>query len=338
MNFKWKRPDMVEEAAKTGGKNVAVEILMFFAVFLVATLLEFIPLVIIEGVVIFTDPLIASATAAGNVELATTLLLQSDVFMAGQLYITAMMILVTCLFCKLIQKRRMRTLGYKKPGMWKEYGIGMLVGFGMMAVIVLVGVLTGSMSLELNSEAFTAAGLGMLVMIFIGFLLQGMSEEVLCRGYFLVSLTRKKGNVWMGIIVSSLAFGALHLANSGIAPLAFVNLVLFGIFAGVYFVRRGNIWGIAAIHSVWNFAQGNIFGVLVSGNDFGTTVFNATINENLTILNGGDFGLEGGILTTIVMVAGIVIMMQTKQKDVVEENGEIPSTSMEEGSQKELAE
>jgi len=59
--------------------------------------------------------------------------------------------------------------------------------------------------------------------------------------------------------------------------------------------------------------------VLVSGNDFGTTIFTSTINENLTILNGGDFGLEGGILTTIVMVAGIVIMMQTKQRDVVEE-------------------
>jgi len=94
---------------------------------------------------------------------------------------------------------------------------------------------------------------------------------------------------------------------------------LFGIFAGVYFIRRGNIWGVAAVHSIWNFAQGNIFGVLVSGNDFGTTIFTSTINENLTILNGGDFGLEGGILTTIVMVAGIVIMMQTKQRDVVEE-------------------
>ena len=123
----------------------------------------------------------------------------------------------------------------------------------------------------------------------------------------------------MGIIVSSVAFGALHLGNAGIAPLAFINLILFGIFAGVYFIRRGNIWGIAAVHSIWNFAQGNIFGVLVSGNDFGTTIFTSTINENLTILNGGDFGLEGGILTTIVMVAGIVIMMQTKQRDVVEE-------------------
>ena len=122
----------------------------------------------------------------------------------------------------------------------------------------------------------------------------------------------------MAIIVSSVAFGALHLGNAGIAPLAFVNLVLFGIFAGVYFVKRGNIWGIAAIHSMWNFAQGNIFGILVSGNDFGTTIFTSDINENMAIINGGDFGLEGGILTTIVLLAGTVFMMKTKQQDFVE--------------------
>ena len=323
MNFKFKKPDMVEEAAKTGGKNIFVEILMFFGVFLVAILLENILFMLAELPLLSKNAAFQTAISAGDLVTATEIemeVITSEPMMIVQLFVTAAMILITCLFCKLIQKRKMRTLGYKKPNMWKEYGIGLLVGLGMMTAIVLVGVITGSMSLEFNSEAFTGAGLGTLGLIFAGFLLQGMSEEVLCRGYFLVSLARKKGNVWLGIIVSSLAFGALHLMNAGIAPLAFVNLVLFGIFAGVYFIQRGNIWGIAAIHSIWNFAQGNIFGVLVSGNDFGTTVFTSNINENLTIINGGDFGLEGGILTTIVMVAGIVIMLQTKQRDVAEES------------------
>jgi membrane protease YdiL (CAAX protease family) len=146
-----------------------------------------------------------------------------------------------------------------------------------------------------------------------------MSEEVLCRSYFLVSLARKKGYIWMAVIVNALAFAALHLGNAGIAPLAFVNLILFGIFASVYFVKRGNIWGIAAIHSIWNFAQGNIFGILVSGNDFGTTIFESEINTSMTLVNGGDFGLEGGILVTIILVVGTVVMLMTKQKDVAEE-------------------
>ena len=321
MDLKWKRPDMVEEAAKTGGKNLFLEILMFLGVFIVVQIIMAIPIVGLEVILLLTNADAMAAIMAGDLQATIAIemdILASEPMMVGQLLATSLMILITILFCKLIQKRKPFTLGYKKPGMWKEYGIGALVGLGLMTIIVLIGMVTGSLELQFNSEILTAGGMGMLVLLLIGFLIQGMSEEVLCRGYFLVSIARNKGNVWLGIIVSSIAFAALHLGNLGIAPLAFVNLILFGLFAGVYFVKRGNIWGIAAIHSIWNFAQGNIFGILVSGNDFGTTVFTSTINENMTLINGGDFGLEGGILTTIVLTAATVVMLRTQQKDVVE--------------------
>lgn len=321
MDLKWKRPDMVEEAAKTGGKNLFLEILMFLGVFIVVQIIMAIPIVGLEVILLLTNADAMAAIMAGDLQATIAIemeILASEPMMVGQLLATSLMILITILFCKLIQKRKPFTLGYKKPGMWKEYGIGALVGLGLMTIIVLIGMVTGSLELQFNSEVLTAGGMGMLVLLLIGFLIQGMSEEVLCRGYFLVSIARNKGNVWLGIIVSSIAFAALHLGNLGIAPLAFVNLILFGLFAGVYFVKRGNIWGIAAIHSIWNFAQGNIFGILVSGNDFGTTVFTSTINENMTLINGGDFGLEGGILTTIVLTAATVVMLRTQQKDVVE--------------------
>lgn len=323
MDLKFKRPDMVDEAAKTGGKNLFLEILMFLGVYVVIQILMAFPILGVEFILLFADKTAMAAITSGDLQAALAaeqVIMSSDAMMLTSLFATAIMILIPMLFCKFIQKRKMRTLGFKKQGMWKEYGIGLLVGLGMMTAIVLIGMVTGSLQLQFNSEAMTAGGIGMLLLLFVGFLVQGMSEEVFCRSYFLISISRKKGNVWLGIIVSSLAFGALHLGNSGIAPLAFVNLVLFGIFAGVYFVRRGNIWGIAAIHSIWNFAQGNIFGILVSGNDFGTTIFTSTINENMTLINGGDFGLEGGILTTIILVAGTAVMFMTKQKDVVEES------------------
>lgn len=321
MDLKWKRPDMVEEAAKTGGKNLFLEILMFLGVFIVVQIIMAIPIVGLEVILLLTNADAMAAIMAGDLQATIAIemeILASEPMMVGQLLATSLMILITILFCKLIQKRKPSTLGYKKPGMWKEYGIGALVGLGLMTIIVLIGMVTGSLELQFNKEALTAGGMGMLVLLLIGFFIQGMSEEVLCRGYFLVSIARKNGNVWLGIIVSSIAFAVLHLGNLGIAPLAFVNLILFGLFAGVYFVKRGNIWGIAAIHSIWNFAQGNIFGILVSGNDFGTTIFTSTINENMTFINGGDFGLEGGILTTIVLTAATVVMLRTQQKDVVE--------------------
>jgi membrane protease YdiL (CAAX protease family) len=175
------------------------------------------------------------------------------------------------------------------------------------------------MELQFNKNILTGAGIGMLLLLLVGFLFQGMSEEVLCRSYFLVSLARKKGNIWMAVVVNAVAFGLLHISNPGLTVLSMVNLILFGIFASIYFVKRGSIWGIAAIHSIWNFAQGNIYGVLVSGMNFGTTIFTSTINEDMTIINGGTFGLEGGILTTIVLVAGCILLLMTKQKDIAVE-------------------
>ena len=322
MDFKLKKPDMVQEAAKTGGKNVVLEILMFVGLFFVAILVENLIFMGVEMVTLFTQPEVLEATQSGDLEKLLLLeqeFLRSDAIMILQLFLTLVMTGMTMLFCKVIQKRRMRTLGFKKPGMWKEYGIGMVVGFGMMAAIVLVGVVTGAMTLEFNAESMTAGGLGMLALLLVGFLLQGASEEILCRGYFLVSLARKNGRIWMAVILNAVAFGALHLGNAGLTPLSMVNLILFGIFASIYFVKPGNIWGIAAVHSIWNFAQGNIFGVLVSGNDFGTTVFKTTLNEEMTLINGGAFGLEGGILTTIVLVVGSLVLLTTKQKDVASE-------------------
>ncbi|MBR4083231.1 MAG: CPBP family intramembrane metalloprotease [Lachnospiraceae bacterium] len=297
MKWNLKKPDMVQEAAQTGGQNVVLEILMFVGVFIAASYVQAIP----AKIIVYMFPI------------------SYDGYMALALFSTIIMTAIAMLFCKVVQKRKMRTLGFKKSGMWKEYGIGLIIGLGMMAAVVLGGVATGSLALEFNPEAVTGAGIGMLVLLFFGFVFQGMSEEVLCRGYFLVSLARKKGNIWMAVIVNSVAFAALHLRNAGITPLAFINLILFGVFASVYFVKRGNIWGIAAIHSIWNFAQGNIFGILVSGNDFGTTIFISEIEGSMSLVNGGDFGLEGGLLVTIVMIVGTLIMLFTKQKDVARE-------------------
>lgn len=325
MDFKLKKPDMVAEAAENGGKNLFLEILMFLGVFLAAETLISIPMVAMELVLLFSNASAMEQIRSGDVQKATETaqaIISSDPMLITQLLATSIMILLPILFCRLVQKRKPRTLGFKKRNMWKEYGIGLLTGFCMMAVIVLIGMAAGSLRLRWNPEALTAGGIAMLILLFAGFLIQGMSEEVMCRGYFLVSVSRKGGNVWLGILVSSLAFGALHLGNLGIAPLAFLNLVLFGIFAGFYFVKRGSIWGIAAIHSMWNFAQGNIFGVLVSGNDFGMTVFVSEINEDMTFLNGGSFGLEGGILTTLVLLAAIMLTARTKQQDAAEDKSE----------------
>ena len=127
----------------------------------------------------------------------------------------------------------------------------------------------------------------------------------------MVSIARRS-SLPVAIIANSLFFAALHLLNSGITVLAFINLTLFGIFASVMFIRRGSIWMVGAVHSIWNFVQGNVFGIKVSGMDIDCMLFESEITD-MAIINGGSFGLEGGLAVSVVLIAGIVLMSLPKK-------------------------
>jgi len=119
----------------------------------------------------------------------------------------------------------------------------------------------------------------------------------------------------VAILANSLIFAGLHLMNSGVTVLAVVNLTLFGVLASVYYVKRDNIWGIGAVHSVWNLVQGNVYGIKVSGMESSCTVFASEVIEGKEWMNGGAFGLEGGVAVTIVQVIVIVILLCMKGKN-----------------------
>ena len=57
----------------------------------------------------------------------------------------------------------------------------------------------------------------------------------------------------------------------------------------------------------WNFAQGNIYGVPISGEYDTNTVFACERIGN-DILTGGAFGPEAGLLATLVFLGGILIV------------------------------
>ncbi len=314
-----KKPRMVAEAAeKRKGLNIVLEILVFIALFVVCSIAQMIVATPVQLVLMYTDPDYLNAAMygdiAGAVEAANALV-QTDTMTILMLFSNAGIILVTLLFCKLIQKRKVTTVGFQKPDMWKEYLTGMGIGFGIFTAAVLLCVITGSLKIQGMSPSFS---IGIFVLFLLGYLVQGMAEEVLCRGYFLVSVSRRYP-LAVGIIANAVLFAALHLLNNGITVLAFINLVLFGVFASVYFVKRGNIWGVGALHSIWNLAQGNVYGIRVSGIQTSCSVLSSEMVAGRELINGGDFGLEGGLAVTIVLVVGTLVLLATRQRRYVED-------------------
>ncbi len=317
--LKLKKPKMVAEAAAAQkGLNIVLEILIFVAVFLVCNIAEMVVLMPAELILLFTNADYLNAAMRGDVQgavQATAALMETNALTIVMLFSNVGIILVTLLFCKLIQKRKVTTVGFQKPGMWKEYLSGLGIGFVIFSMAVLICVVTGSLKIQGLSATFS---IGIFVLFLLGYLIQGMAEEVLCRGYFLVSVSRRYP-LAVGILANAVFFAALHLFNNGITVLAFINLVLFGVFASLYFIKRGNIWGVGALHSIWNLAQGNVYGIRVSGLQTSCSVLDSEMVLGRELINGGDFGLEGGLAVTLVLVVGSLLLLMTKQQRYVEE-------------------
>ena len=125
-------------------------------------------------------------------------------------------------------------------------------------------------------------------------------------------------NPLLAIGISSAAFGLAHSANPGINPLAMLNLILFGVFAALYIILFDDIWGACAIHSVWNFTQGNVYGISVSGSGNTESIFRTTAQSSHSFLTGGKFGIEGSIFTTLVLAAGISLLFLKIKKSASE--------------------
>lgn len=315
MKMYLEEPNAVKQARESQkGLHWALEILIFVAVFLVCAIGQVIVMIPIELICVFGNAEYRNAIFSGEMNSIqlTSAMFSSDTYTICSLFSDIIMILLVFLFCKLIQKRKIQTLGFTKKGAGKEYLKGMLAGFVMFSAAVLLCVVTGALKLQGVSDTFV---LSTFLWFIAGYMIQGMAEEVLCRGYFMVSVGRRYPMI-VAVILNSVAFAALHLLNPGIAPLAIVNLILFGIFASVCFIKTDNIWLVGALHSVWNLVQGNVYGIKVSGMETSCTVFSSAMTEGREFINGGAFGLEGGLAVTIVLVIGIAILCLYKKKSI----------------------
>ena len=299
--------------------NLIIEIGIFVLVFLVSGyLLEGIMGAVFMMPVLFTsDAFITASTQNGgrppDMETITAVLNQlrsTPQIAIAMLFATVGGIAGSVIYCRCIEGRKLRTMGFRRGHIIREYLVGLLIGAVMFSVTVAIAVVTGS----LTYGGLAGASILILLLFFFGFLVQGMSEEVLCRGYFLVSLARRQ-HMAVAVIVSSCFFGALHLMNDNIGVLPMVNLILFGCFEGVYLLKRGNIWGAAAIHSSWNFTQGNVFGISVSGMSLQPSVFIFEPTVDGTLISGGAFGIEGGLAASIVLAAALIIGLLMKCAD-----------------------
>lgn len=318
-----RKPEMFKEAECGRGSKLIIQILIFFAVFMVSSMLQsMLPTFLMIGDMLKEF----SKVDMNNFDEASFQAIVENV-MAIQnrrpnllltLFVTIFGIMTPIIYCKCIEKRPLTSMGFKKKNAVRDYLIGLVLGFAMFSAVILINVITGAMTVEGLNNSFSTMNIVFIVLFFIGFVIQGASEEIMVRGYFMTSLGAKH-NMWLALLISSGMFGLLHVGNPGFTFLGFVNIILVGVMFGLYIICFDNIWGACALHTMWNFVQGNFYGVQVSGLTMSDSVLTTTINEEMKLINGGSFGAEGGIATTIVQllcIGGLLLYMKFTGKFV----------------------
>jgi len=307
-------PPIVAEAKKAKFKPAYhFQILIFSGVFIVVSLLQSIPL-IIYGIISATVAVMTNEIPQGDVTRVADYL-NNNLVLPG-LFSTCIITIIAILYCRFIEKRSLYSMGFSRKKWFMQYLIGFAVGLVMISASVLMA--WAGKTLEFNGLVRQINVL-LLLAFFAGFIVQGMAEEVMLRGYLMMSIAGRY-SIILAVITNSVLFAVMHLSNKGVTVLAVINLVLFGIFASLYMLKTNSIWGVCAIHSIWNFAQGNIFGIKVSGIDTVVSVFSFIPTEDGSIINGGAFGLEGGLAVTAVLCISIAAVLLIKNRNEIQEH------------------
>jgi uncharacterized protein len=139
-------------------------------------------------------------------------------------------------------------------------------------------------------------------------LMVGIGEETLVRG-FVFRIVEIAGGTWIGVVVSSVLFGAGHAFNPGATIISSIAIALeAGVLLAAAYVVTGRLWLPIGLHAGWNFTEGSLFGMSVSG--YSTTPgLLAGMLKGPVILTGGEFGPEASIFAVMVCLAVALLLL-----------------------------
>lgn len=182
---------------------------------------------------------------------------------------------------------------YRDPKALRNLGLGLAAGFlvfsAAVAVAAILGVyrITDEGSLNGLPSALIASAI-----------FPAISEELLFRG-ILFRWIEEFGGSWLALFVTSALFGAAHLMNPNASPIAAIGIALeAGVMLGAAYMLTRSLWMPMGLHAAWNFTQGEIYDIPVSG-----TAVNGMVEAELNgdpLLTGNGFGLEASVIAIII--------------------------------------
>lgn len=193
---------------------------------------------------------------------------------------------------------------------WREYGmpprlafsrrfwIGGLWGFAAVSLLMLL--LFGAQCFSFGHIVLHTLRIAKFAAFWAAFfLIVGLFEEFLLRGYSQYTLARGVG-FWPAALTLSCAFGLIHLKNDqeqwpGLLAAAFI-----GLFFCLTLRRTGSLWFAVGFHAAWDWGETFFYSVPDSGMTAPGHLFSSSLHGPVW-LTGGSVGPEGSVLCYLVI-------------------------------------
>jgi membrane protease YdiL (CAAX protease family) len=137
--------------------------------------------------------------------------------------------------------------------------------------------------------------------------LRAFGEEFFFRAWLQPLLARSWG-VPLGLMVTSVLFGFVHIISRGVPFIVFVNVTLAGAFFGLLALRTGGLAAPLAAHWTWNAIEQCLVGLTPNpGVDSMGSFFDLDLVGPL-MLSGGSDGLNGSLGTTAALIVCVAVL------------------------------
>ena len=179
------------------------------------------------------------------------------------------------------------------PGAAKSLGLGLLAGFLLFTAVVGVAALLGAYRIV----ACCSTGQLPIILLDAG-IMAAVMEELLFRGILFRWIEEFAGS-WVALLVTALLFGLAHRANLHATWFSsFAIAVEAGLLLGGAYMLTRSLWLPIGLHAAWNFAEGFVYDVPVSGQPEQGLV-TAKLSGPV-LLSGGAFGLEASVIAVLI--------------------------------------
>jgi membrane protease YdiL (CAAX protease family) len=193
---------------------------------------------------------------------------------------------------------------FDRRRMWSGLLRGMLVGYGLFVVLMLVIAMFGGwQDMAWGSVGGFLATAGTTASV-------AVIEELVFRGILFRIMEEHLGTV-ITLAASSILFGLTHLVNANATLWGTISIGLTGgtMTAAAYVATR-SLWLPIGLHLAWNFTHAGIFGVALSGSDEAPHGLFHTTLSGPTALTGGTFGPEASLMALLVCLVPTILLLR----------------------------